>query len=342
MPRRSCCNGCGGNSPTPRNRWPPSEEHSMSEPSSMDLRAGGASAAAEAHPGAVVRAARQARGQTLQHLSILLKISERRLQAFEDERWDDVGDRTFVRALAQSLCRHLGLDPQPVLQSLPVPVAEWHRPADQGRLSAAAMASTPSIRRPVRMRDGTGISAWFTPVRAGVGVILAGALVLALMPPDAWPPSFDAAPNAGVAEPAAAPALMASEPVAAPVEPTVVAPEGAGPAPAAAAPAAVTVGAASLAGATPAPAPAPAPGAEASASPLQVIARQDTWVQVTDAKGSVILSRLLRSGERLGLEGARPLRLRVGNAAGTEATWLGRRVALDELQRNNVADVELP
>ena len=65
-------------------------------------------------------------------------------------------------------------------------------------------------------------------------------------------------------------------------------------------------------------------------------------MQVTDAKGVVLLSRLLRSGERVGLDGSRPLRMRVGNAAGTDVTWQGRRVALDELQRNNVADVDLP
>jgi cytoskeleton protein RodZ len=82
--------------------------------------------------------------------------------------------------------------------------------------------------------------------------------------------------------------------------------------------------------------------ADATAAPLQVKATQDTWVQVTDAKGAVVLSRLLRAGESVGLEGARPLRLRVGNAAGTQATWQGRRVALDEIQKNNVADVELP
>ncbi len=75
---------------------------------------------------------------------------------------------------------------------------------------------------------------------------------------------------------------------------------------------------------------------------LQLRALQDTWVQVSDARGQVLVSRLLRTGERVGLEGSRPLRLRVGNVAGTEVIWLGRRVALDEQQRNNVADVELP
>ena len=58
--------------------------------------------------------------------------------------------------------------------------------------------------------------------------------------------------------------------------------------------------------------------------------------------GARLLSRLLRSGETVGVEGARPLRLRVGNAAGTEARWLGRVVPLEDVQRNNVADVELP
>ena len=65
-------------------------------------------------------------------------------------------------------------------------------------------------------------------------------------------------------------------------------------------------------------------------------------VQVSGAKGVVLIARFLRSGETVGVEGARPLRLRVGNAAGTEARWLGRVVPLEDVQRNNVADVELP
>ncbi|MFM7971199.1 MAG: DUF4115 domain-containing protein, partial [Betaproteobacteria bacterium] len=79
-----------------------------------------------------------------------------------------------------------------------------------------------------------------------------------------------------------------------------------------------------------------------AAAGLQLTARQDTWVQVSDAKGVVLLSRLLRNGETVDVEGTRPLRLRVGNAAGTEVRWLGRLVPLQDVQRNNVADVELP
>jgi cytoskeleton protein RodZ len=77
-------------------------------------------------------------------------------------------------------------------------------------------------------------------------------------------------------------------------------------------------------------------------APLQIKATRDTWVQVTDARGQIVFSRLLRTGEEAGVEGQKPLRLRVGNVAGTEAVWQGKPVPLLEQQRNNVADVELP
>lgn len=292
----------------------------MSETPSSDASAqGSADLPTAAHPGAVIRAAREARGQSLLHLSILLKIAERRLQAFEDGRWAEVGDRTFVRALAQSLCKHLGLDPQAVLQSLPTATPDDRPQADRVRLSPTGVGP---MRQPVVMpRDGRA-SATFTPVRVAVGLILAGAAALALAPAPWWEtPSKPAVIVPGA--PAALPAVIETAPAPgeAPPQPT-------------ASP--------SAAASSPAPAAAPALVAEANAAPLQVQATQDSWVQVIDAKGGVVLSRVLRAGESVGLEGVRPLRLRVGNAAGTQATWQGRRVALDEIQRNNVADVELP
>jgi cytoskeleton protein RodZ len=56
----------------------------------------------------------------------------------------------------------------------------------------------------------------------------------------------------------------------------------------------------------------------------------------------VLLSRLLRPGERVDVDGQRPLRVRVGNVAGTEVVWLGRPVPLQDIQRSNVADLQLP
>jgi cytoskeleton protein RodZ len=297
----------------------------MSEVPSTDASAQGAAPASTAsHPGATIRAAREARGQSLLHLSILLKISERRLQAFEEGRWADVGDRTFVRALAQSLCKHLGLDAQPVLQALPTVGADVRPLADRGRLAQASAASMP---RPVAMPRDARLPRPFTPVRMAVGVILAGALALAMAPADWW------------STPAKSVVVVSDPPVAA--EPAPVPSDAPSDAPSAppGAPASEPSAPALAAAASPAPS---AVVADTTSLPLQLKATQDTWVQVTDAKGGALLSRLLRAGETVGLEGARPLRLRVGNAAGTEATWQGRRIALDEIQRNNVADVELP
>lgn len=315
--------------------------------SSRDSAVSGPGPADSPGAGHVIRTAREAQGQTLMHLSILLKISERRLQAFEDGRWDEVGDRTFVRALAQSLCRHLGVDPRPVLQALPAASVQPREQPDRGRLSGSTPPRLKALRQPVR---GPGLvigAALVTPVRVVVAVILAGALGLALAPSEWWMsapaqlPSVEVAPgsvggSAPASPSASEPASEASSSAVAPLSPTPqpTTPTAGNPASSAPGPASATVdpvasgGSSSVVG--------------LASSPLQIIARQDTWVQVSDARGQALLSRLLRSGEQVGLDGARPLRVRVGNAAGTELVWQGKRVALDAGQRNNVADVELP
>lgn len=310
----------------------------MSDPLGQDQsRTNPAASDVTGHPGLRIRAAREARGQTLLHLSILLKISERRLQAFEDGRWAEVGDITFVRALAQSLCRHLELDPAPVLQALPTAQVQPRQTPDRGRLPDSSVPSLKSLREPVRMPSGDGGSRLFTPVRLAVAGILAGALALALAPGDWW----DSAPrtaSAPVSRGGATEAVTTTSALSSPV----VAPDGAASAAAAPASAPATMASGVVTPGTPAAALPSSAEPALGTAPLQLRATQDTWIQVSDARGQVILSRLLRSGEQLGVEGARPLRMRVGNVAGTEAIWLGRRVALDEQQRNNVADVELP
>jgi len=303
----------------------------MSDASSSTPPNAASAATHNGQAGPLVRAAREARGQSLQHLSVLLKISERRLQAFEEERWSEVGDRTFIRALAQRLCRHLGLDPQPILQSLPAPVVEPMRSIDRSASTLAGSLSASGTRRLAPMDDRRSGAAWFTPVRAGVAVILLAAGALALLPADTWGPTTEHAPPA---QPT--PSAPSAEPAQA------AAPEGAASAPAEGAAVAPAVVVASEPAAVSPAVQAVAAMPMSAAAGLQLTARQDTWVQVSDAKGVVLMSRLLRSGETVGVEGARPLRLRVGNAAGTEARWLGRVVPLEDVQRNNVADVELP
>jgi cytoskeleton protein RodZ len=74
---------------------------------------------------------------------------------------------------------------------------------------------------------------------------------------------------------------------------------------------------------------------------LRIRAVQSSWVQVHDARGQPLLSRLVTAGEVIDLDGRRPLKVRVGNVSGTEVQWRGRRLDLDTVQRNNVAQLDL-
>ena len=67
----------------------------------------------------------------------------------------------------------------------------------------------------------------------------------------------------------------------------------------------------------------------------------DSWVEVRDAKGERLLSRTVSSGETIGIDGAPPLYVKIGNASGMQVSYLGRAIDLQPFARNNVARLEL-
>lgn len=69
--------------------------------------------------GALLRAAREAQGLHIAMLAVSLKVPITKLEALEAERYDLLPDTVFVRALAASVCRALGIDAAPVLAALP-------------------------------------------------------------------------------------------------------------------------------------------------------------------------------------------------------------------------------
>ena len=74
---------------------------------------------AQQSAGALLREARQSRGVDIESLAGMLKVSVQKLQALENDQFDQLVDSVFARALASSVCRTLGIDPQPILQRLP-------------------------------------------------------------------------------------------------------------------------------------------------------------------------------------------------------------------------------
>jgi cytoskeleton protein RodZ len=85
-------------------------------------------------------------------------------------------------------------------------------------------------------------------------------------------------------------------------------------------------------------------GASASlrAAGLVQLAQQPTasWVDVRRRRGNVLLSRIGAAGRGVGLDGSLPMRLTIGNAAGTRCSSAGS-LRPGARTRDNVARVEL-
>ncbi len=297
-------------------------------------------AATAATAGSLLRAAREKQGLHIAALAAAIKVQQRKLEALEGDRYGELPDATFTRALAQTVCRTLKVDARPVLELLPPAPALALEPGRGG-------LNTPFRERPGREEPGLGTVVMRPMVWAAAALVLAAVAVL-LAPANWWQLLRGSAPASPAALPAA-PAPAAAEPMLAPTPasaPLAVAE----PALAAASQAMVeTVFAAQ----NPAPAasePALAPSAGTAAAPLAIAApngvvqlrtSEASWVEVRDARGQLLLSRTVQPGESVGLDGSLPMRLVIGNAAVTQLGFRGKPVDLAPSTRDNVARVEL-
>ena len=83
------------------------------------------------------------------------------------------------------------------------------------------------------------------------------------------------------------------------------------------------------------------PSASVGQGLLRLAASADSWIEVLDAQGQPVFSRILQRGEMASVNAPPPLRLRVGNAANTTLTFRGQPFDLAPYTRDNVARVEL-
>lgn len=268
--------------------------------------------------GALLRAARQAQGLHVAALATQLKVSPRKLEALEADRHDELQGPTYVRALAQAAARALKIDPAPVLALLP----EVNRQT-LDRVSAGLNAP---FREHGARRELLELSTAGKAVAALVAVLLLGAVAL-------WwlPAGFGMSAAVSAASAPAVEAAASEPPVA--VSPSAVASVPALGASAASAPARVASAVAAE--------PEQRPAAVEPARLLQVRVKAESWVDVTDGSGQSLLSRTLQPGETVDLDGALPLRVKVGNASGTELSFRGQVLDLGPQTRDNVARLEL-
>ena len=278
--------------------------------------------------GAWLRNARQQRGLHIAALAVMLKVPQAKLEALEADRHNELPDATFARALATAMCRALKVDSGPVLAMLP-------------RTDSREFDVRPGLNQPFRERggpvDGGLLALLARPVVWGPVLLLIAAAAIYWVPAG-WLPERDTAGSA----PAASGAVAAAS---APVVEFVAAPLAASE-PASAVPVAVAVpepvASAPLQVRDVAPPPTVVKAASAPAGePLRVTATADSWVEVVDARGQMLLSRVLRTGEQQEFSGAAPYKLRVGNVHGTRVEWRGAAVNLAERAKDNVARLEL-
>ncbi|MFN4121542.1 helix-turn-helix domain-containing protein [Acidovorax sp.] len=310
----------------------------------------GVTAEAGVTAGTLLKDARQASGMHIAALAVALKVPVSKLEALEADNYAVLPDTVFVRALASSVCRTLKVDPAPIMALLPQ--------SQSPRLNADAAG----INAPVKGRSGKSSPSSFAGSSSAAGstsrsvavvvlALLAGALALVYFP---------RSPSEGErVEPMASEGSRVTEPVQAPIpaaeegapvaEGTASLPSGplTQPAPQALAvaptapPATAAVASAPAAAPAAAAPPASAPAPVAASGILQLRARSESWVQVKDSSGAIVLQRNLAPAEVVSVSGSVPLAVVVGRADATEVFVRGKPFELSAVARENVARFEV-
>ena len=308
--------------------------------------------------GGLLRAARQAHGLHIAALAATIKVSQRKLESLEADRFEELPDATFTRALAQTVCRALKMDPAPVLALLPAPVSHRLEHVSQG------------INEPFRERDAHGESTErLTRVSPGMWAALAIIVMAAIvyLLPQSWlsglglssggvsAPGAASSPVVQSVDPPASATLSVPgvQPPAAPAIPMVspAADPAALPASAIATSSAGAQEGAVLGSSVVSAAPMTDPPNNAATGALpfhapdtafRLRAQAPSWVEVRDANSRVLLARLIKAGEEVTLDAPAPLRVKIGNARSTQLTFRGKPVDLAAAGgRDNVARLEL-
>ncbi len=333
--------------------------------------AAGQGGAAESSP-LLLKQAREAAGLHVAALAAALKVPVRKLEDLEAGRFDRLPDMTFARALASSACRHLKIDPAPVLAQLPAAA----RPA-LGPSGTALNAPFQGGADPVPFNPAGWLS---RPAVLAAIALLLGALVIVFLPraeetaapvwgEAAQPPAQVPVATPAVAADGTAPGSLAASATAPTVDPAPgatadpaasgssalpVAPvSSVGSAGAAPTPTAATV-AATPPAATPAPsattpsapavqpAPVAAAATAAAAAPVMAVAaRAETWIEVTTPAGETVVRRLLTAGESMEVNRAPPYAVVIGRADAARVTLRGQAFDLPPPSPNGVARFEV-
>ena len=314
---------------------------------------------AETSAGELLRHARETAGVHIAVLAGMLKVPVKKLEALEADRFKELPDAVFVRALASSICRTLKIDPANVLQKLPKNTdlkpnhlavsinTPFRAPGDSPRPSLWALISRPAVLSGVVLLLGALTIIMLPAVKSSVRnaesnlktetssgelpAVAVSVVAPVVIAADAVPSltsvintssgeiltSSRVARSASDPSPIVGPDITVKPPIASAMIDHL--------APLLALPAASASGAVTL----------------PSTSIVEFNAKVASWVEVTDAKGQVVLRRTLIAGETVTASGVFPLTAIVGRADTTEVKIRGKGFDLRSFTKDNVARFEV-
>lgn len=282
--------------------------------------------------GQTLKAKREERGWPLEQVAEQLKLNNRQLQAIEEDDFEALPGNTFARGFVRNYARLLELDPQPLLDQLTALLPKERIQTALPHVSdATALNAALPIGRPSR-KFSVGIM-------VVVGLLLGAGTVFWYLQ---QPPSPDMALSdlsskgeaafalqaSGIAELNASDVITQAESDASSVSMISILPLTSVASEASAVVAVVN------------PVVASSPAAAGSAD-VRLVAEFDSWVQVVDADGQILISQLLKQGMDRSLTGKAPFKIKIGNAPKTQLYYHGQRIDLAPHSRADVATLEL-
>jgi len=289
----------------------------------------------------LLRQAREAVGLHIAALAAALKVPVRKLEALEAGRYEELPDLTFARALASSACRQLKIDPGPILEQIPM--------GRQPVLGNPGNASNAPFKASFPGATSSPSSWFFRPSVIITALLLVAALVLLVLPEVMQMPTMGANPASSEGEPgqtiepvqlgaSLSEEVEVDESVASPSDGAAgesgsppVAQPGADAAPVDATPDAQAPGVVATEGAQ-------APGAPSgSTALLRISAVGESWVEVTNGAGAVVVQRVLKQGDVIEFSSAPPYKVILGRAEAAQVLVRGQPLDVMPYARNSVA-----
>jgi cytoskeleton protein RodZ len=280
---------------------------------SSALKGVASSASSTPTAGGLLRQARENAGMHLGMLSVALKVPVRNLIALEADHYALLSGPVFVRALANSVCRHLKIDSSAILALLP-PASNRLEPMNPGLESSQTESFLALWRRHISMNRKFLILALAMIILISLVSwlpTLPSTSVQAVLPVTVVTPALDPAPPSVAlvpVEPAALPATTLDLPMPPKVSASVTA------------------------------LPIKQGNQEID---LMIKGKSNAWVEIKNSTGALVFNQLVKTGETHHIKSDLVLNVVVGYAEGVEIQVRGKAFDLTPFNRGSVARFEV-